>query len=59
MRIQRGYQFRLDPTSEVEVLLVCFAGHSHYVCNQALALNLWRVAHGVGLYRGTPISLVS
>jgi putative transposase len=49
MRIQRGYRFRLDPTPEVEALLIRFVGQARYVWNQALALNLWRLAHGVPL----------
>jgi putative transposase len=47
MIIQRGYQFKLKTTPEIEKTLRTMAGHARFVWNKALRLNLDRLDRGV------------
>ncbi len=46
---RRGSRFRLAPSPEVDRRLTTVGGHARAVWNQALALNLRRLEHGVPL----------
>lgn len=43
MEVLRGYRFKLKPTQEIEHTFVVMAGHTRFVWNKALRLNLDRL----------------
>lgn len=49
MVIRRGYRFRLDPAPTADRQLTTFVGQTRYAWNQAWALTLHRLEHGVPL----------
>ena len=53
MKIKKAYKFRLKPSKEQVSLLNSFAGHTRFLWNKALALNLDRLKnkHGILYYQ--------
>jgi len=51
VKVLRGYRFKLKVTPEIEHAFVVMAGHSRFVWNKALRLNLDRLAQGVPIIR--------
>jgi len=47
MTVQRGYRFKLKTTPDTERVLRVMAGHTRFVWNKALRLNLDRLDRGV------------
>ena len=43
MLVRKAYKFRLKPNKKQEALLALFAGHTRFLWNKALAINLERL----------------